>query len=203
MEVFPKALAIGNLRRRLEYWYRCLQGSPGFQQHALRDKLDLHAVRFRGATNHAGILQLLVNLSQTPESEESTAIREITTPSVLLRERTVQESRLFGNPKLLAQTMSEDCRAIRWDMQRFLYMRNRLVHRARLDHPLLVILSSRAKRLLYDLLRDLVFQMGGKRLLGSVGEVLHDFRDTFDELLHDLGSSDKLPQTVVDRILLS
>jgi hypothetical protein len=40
-------------------------------------------------------------------------------------------------------------------------------------------------------------------LVGSVGEVLNDFRDTFDELLRDLGSSDKLPQNLVDRILLS
>ena len=203
MEFFPKALAIGNLRRRLEYWYRCLQGSPTFKQNPAHDRLDQHAFRFRGATSHAGILQLLVNLNQFPESDESTAIREITAPSVLLRERTAQESRLFGNPKLLAQTMSEDCRAIRWDMQRFLYMRNRLVHQARLDHPLLVILSNRAKRLLYDLLRDIVFQTGSQRLVSSVGEVLHDFRDTFDELLRDLGSSAKMPQNLVDRILLS
>ncbi len=45
--------------------------------------------------------------------------------------------------------------------------------------------------------------MGSKRLLTSVGEVLHDFRDTFDEISHDLGSCAKIPENFVDRILLS
>lgn len=203
MEFFPKALAIGNIRRRLEYWYRSLQGSPGFDGYASSEKLDEVALHYRGAMNHSGILHLLRELTDSPDSEQSKAVREIAASSVLLRERTAQESRLFGNPKLLAQTMSDECRATRWDLQRFLYVRNKLVHRARIDHPLLVVLSTRAKRLLYDLLRDLAFQMGGKRLHSDVGEVLHDFRDTFDEMLADLGQSDQLPQNFTDRVLLA
>ena len=65
----------------------------------------------------------------------------------------------------------------------------------------MVIVSERAKRLLYDLLRDISVQLTSHRLRNSVAEVLHDYRDTFDELLIALGSG--MPPNLVNRFLLS
>jgi hypothetical protein len=193
MEFFPKALAIGNSRRRLEYWYRSLPASPGFERHPRRANLDQRALHFRGALSHTGILELLSEFKNGAGSDDVTAIHEIIASSVLLRERTVAESRLFSNPQLLAQTMSTECTRTRWEFQRFMYIRNKLVHRARIDRPLLVVVSNRAKRLLYDLLRDLAAQLTTKRLYATVAKVLHDFRDTFEELLRDLGQTEVDP----------
>ena len=54
-----------------------------------------------------------------------------------------------------------------------------------------------------DLLRDISGQLTGRRLINSVGEVLQDFRDTFDELLVDLGQGKVDAKALSQRIALS
>jgi hypothetical protein len=106
-----------------------------------------------------------------------------------------------SNNQHLAQTLREESQQIRWDLQRFLLIRNKLVHRARIVHPLIDVVSERARRLLYDLLRDISAQLATGRLRNSVSEVLTDYRDTFDDLLTDLGTA--MPPDFVDRIMLA
>jgi len=92
---------------------------------------------------------------------------------------------------------------IQRELQGFLIIRNKLVHRARIDHPLLPVVSQRAKARLYDLLRDISSQLTVQRLDNSVGEVLQDYRDTFDELLVDLGGDRVDAKALAQRITLS
>jgi hypothetical protein len=113
------------------------------------------------------------------------------------------EAQIFTNNVLLAETITRDAENIGRELQRFLYMRNKLVHRARLEHPLVDMISERAKRRLYDLIGDLSAQLATRRIRNSVPEVLNDYKDTFRELLHDLGSQPSLPDNFADRILLA
>jgi hypothetical protein len=200
MEFFPKALAIGNIRRRLHYWWRSFVASPGFAKHARNADL-LERIAPQGTFRLSSVFALLAESVAAVPTEDWTAVIEIATSSILLRERTAAEARLFTNHQQFAQTLKEDSQQLRWDLQRFLLIRNKLVHRARIVHPLLELVSERAKRLLYDLLRDISAQLATGRLRNSVSEVLHDFRDTFDDLLTDLGMA--MPLDLVNRILLS
>jgi hypothetical protein len=200
MEFFPKALALGNLRRRLYYWWRCLQASPAFDHHERREALTERATLY-GSPHFAGIIQLLNEVTLAQPTEDAKAVLEIVRTSVLLSERTTAEARLFTNNQLIAQTLQEESKQIRWDLQRFSAIRNKLVHRARIAHPLLTLVSERARRLLYDLLRDISAQLTSRRLRNSVAEVLHDYRDSFDELMVALGTG--MPPDLVNRFLLS
>jgi hypothetical protein len=203
MEFFPKTIAIGNLKRRIAYWMRSLQGSPGFESHARRDAVNQRCTFQRGGLSFEGTIGLLAEVVANPPSEDAKAVQEITSKSVLLQERTVAEAKLFTNNQLLAQTMQEDAKQIQRDLQGFLVIRNKLVHRARIDHPLLPVVSQRAKARLYDLLRDISGQLTVNRLNNSVGEVLQDYRDTFDELLVDLGQNKVDAKALAHRITLS
>jgi hypothetical protein len=200
MEFFPKVIAIGNIRRRLNYWWRCVQATSAFSRHPRRESLTDRASQ-HGNPRYAGIIQLLTEYASASRSKDAEAITEIVGSSVLLRERTAHESKLFTNNQLIAQTLREESQQIKWDLQRFLVIRNKLVHRATIAHPLLAVVSERSKRLLYDLLRDISAQLTAHRLRNSVAEVLHDYRDTFDELLIELGAG--LPSDFVNRFLLS
>ncbi|MDV6031457.1 MAG: hypothetical protein F9B45_15440 [Phycisphaera sp. RhM] len=82
-------------------------------------------------------------------------------------------------------------------------IRNKLVHRARIDHPLLSVVSERAKNRLCDLLRDISTQLTAERIDGSVDEVLTDYRDTFDELLNELGAGPISPDVLIQRTSLA
>jgi hypothetical protein len=218
MEFFPKTLGIGNIRRRLHYWWRCLQASPGFAQHPRREAIADRATHHGGSPDSGGIFQILTEVAAAvapgapgvappaaipavagpgpttapattpagtappavapvaaaPPTEDARAVLDIARSSVLLRERTASEARLFTNSQLVAETLQREAQQIRWDLQRVFMIRNKLVHRARIAHPLLVIVSGRAKRLLYDLLRDLSAQLTTRRLRNSVAEVLRD-----------------------------
>lgn len=198
-EFFSKTLALGDLRRRLQYWWRCLSNSPKFASHPRKEALDERA----NPTNVQGILELLRETVENPQAENAKIIAEICQASVLLRERTLSEAKLFSNNQLIAQTLSREVHQLQWDFQRFYYIRNKLVHRARIDHPLLPVIANRAKNRLYDLLRDLSGQLQKSRLIPSVGDILSDFRDSFDELQADLGKSNTLPASFVDRIFLN
>jgi hypothetical protein len=170
MEFFPKAIAIGNLKRRLIYWVRSLQGSPSFDAHARKESLNQRWSFQRGGFNFEGTITLLGEVVSQTDSEDSKTIQEIAASSVLLRERTAVEARLFSNNQLLAQTMQQDAKQIQRDLQGFLVIRNKLVHRAKIDHPLLPVVSQRAKARLYDLLRDISGQLTSHRLNNSVGD---------------------------------
>ena len=146
---------------------------------------------------------MLADFVSPSPSEDAVAVKEIVAKSVLLRERTSAEAKLFTNCQLLAQTMQEDATQIQRELQSFLVIRNKLVHRARIDHPLLPVVSQRAKARLYDLLRDISGQLTSRRLRNSVGEVLQDYRDTFDELLADLGQNKVDANALAHRIALS
>jgi len=203
MDYFPKALAIGYVRRRLLYWWRCIQGSPAFDTHPSQQALT-DRVTFRGrAPNLQAIVEVLRDAVGAAPSCDGQAVLEIASQSVLLRERTFAEGRLFSNDQLLAQTLQEDAKEIARELRRFLVIRNKLVHRARIDHPLLVVVSERAKIRLYDLLRDISAQLTSERLVGSVDEVLTDYRDTFHELLADLGAGGVSASMLVNRLMLS
>lgn len=203
MEFFPKTLAIGNLRRRLTYWWRSLQAHPRFREHEAHDRLDQMTTFHGGTLNIAGIAALLASVIDANPTVDAKAVIEIASGSVLLRERTFAEARLFSNSQHIAQVMREDAKEIQRELQRYLMIRNKLVHRARIDHPLLVVVSDRARARLYDLLRDLSSQLMSRRLDRSVGAVLGDYRDTFDELLTDLGSAHTVPGNFINRIMLS
>jgi hypothetical protein len=203
MELFPKVLAIGNLKRRLSYWLRSLENFQEFQTHAVRDAISQRCRFSGGAFSFEGTINLLTDCISSAPSSEGLAINEITKKSVLLRERTTAEAKIFASNQVLAQTLQEDSKQIRRELQGFLVIRNKLVHRARIDHPLLPVVSRRAKSRLYDLLRDISGQLTGKRLNNSVGEVLQDFRDTFDELLTDLGQNKVHPRALAQRMALS
>ena len=203
MEYFPKALALGNIRRRLYYWWRCIQASPGFETHQAKDTIRQRVTFHSGGVNLQGIAELLVEAVRSTPTSDGATVLEITSQSVLLRERTLTEGRLWSNNQLLAQTLQEDAKEIQREFQRFLVIRNKLVHRARIDHPLLGVVSERAKARLYDLLRDLSGQLTKERLRISVDEVLNDYRDTFDELLMDLGAGKLQADTLINRLVLS
>jgi hypothetical protein len=203
MDFFPKVLAIGNLRRRLLYWVRSVQASPSFESHPRREAVIQRYSFQRGGLSFEGALGLLADIISPLPSEDATALREITARSILLRERTLAEASVFTNNQLLAQTMQEDAKLIQRELQGFLVIRNKLVHRARIDHPLLPVVSQRAKARLYDLLRDISSQLTVKRLNNSVGEILQDYRDTFDELLADLGQNKVDTRALAQRIALS
>ncbi len=113
---------------------------------------------------------------------------EIASNSVLLRERTLAEGRLFTNNSLLAQTLQEDAARIgvsskgSWSFETSSFTGHGSTTR--------FCRSSRgAKARLYDLLRDLSGQLTAKRLHNSAEEVLRDYKDTFEELLADLGKN--------------
>jgi hypothetical protein len=200
MEFFPKALTIGNVRRRLNYWWRSFAASPGFEKHARKGALRDRIVQ-QGSLRLSAVYSLLAESATTPPTEDWKAVTEVAASSVLLRERTAAEAKLFTNNQHLAQTLKEESQQIRWDLQRFLLIRNKLVHRARIVHPLIDVVSERARRLLYDLLRDISAQLATGRLRNSVSEVLTDYRDTFDDLLTDLGTA--MPPDLVDRVMLA
>lgn len=203
MDFFPKVIAIGNLKRRLSYWVRSIQGSPAFEAHMRRDQIAQRWSFQRRGLSYEGTIGLLADCISTSPTEDGQAVREIVAKSVLLRERTLAEARLFTNNQHLAQTMSEDAKQIQRELQGFLVIRNKLVHRARIDHPLLPVVSQRAKARLYDLLRDISGQLTVGRLNNSVGEVLQDYRDTFDELLSDLGQNKVDARALANRLALS
>ena len=203
MEFFPKTLAIGNLKRRLAYWVRSLQAHPGFESHGQRDAMMQQLTFPGGGISLEGAMRLLTDAVGTTPSSAASTVLEIASGSVLLRERTLAEGRLFANNALLAQTLQEDARHIRRELQGFLVIRNKLVHRARIDHPLLPVVAERAKARLYDLLRDLSGQLTTKRLHNSVGEVLRDYTDTFEELLSDLGKGAIDAPDLANRLTLS
>ena len=203
MEFFPRVLALGNLKRRLIYWVRSLQASPGYEGNSRHDALAQRVSFQRGGLNVEGTIELLGECMSAAPTDDGRAIQEIVLKSVLLRERTAAEAKLFSNNQLLAQTLQEDSKQVQRELQGFLVMRNKLVHRARIDHPLLPIVAERARDRLYDLLRDISSQLTTQRLRNSVGEVLQDYRDTFDELLSDLGQNRVNVKSLANRITLS
>lgn len=203
MDFFPKVLAIGDLKRRLIYWSRSLQASPGFDEHPMRGALTQKMTFTGGNINLLGVVELLTQSGLATPTPEGSAVREIAAKSVLLRERTFAEAKLFSNQQLVAQTMAEAAKQVQRELQGFLVIRNKLVHRARIDHPLLPVVSRRARSRLYDLLRDISGQLTTKRLRNSVDEVLHDYRDTFEELQSDLGQNKVDAKALIQRITLS
>ena len=160
MEFFPKAIAIGNLKRRLVYWVRSLSSESRLWKPIVGETFSIND----GAFSVAASISREQRFSQRSSCllrllEDGKAIQEIISKSVLLRERTSAEAKLFTNNQFLAQTMKEDAKQIQRDLQGFLVIRNKLVHRAKIDHPLLPVVSQRAKARLYDLLRDISGQL--------------------------------------------
>ncbi|TWU55989.1 hypothetical protein [Rubripirellula reticaptiva] len=200
---FPKVIAIGNVRRRLLYWWSSFAASPGFQGHEKKDALIEIAVAYRNRPNLSGIATLLYDSAQSSPNELGQAVLDIASQSVLLRHRTKIEGKRMANHQVLAHTVQDDDKEIRRELSQFLMIRNKLVHRARIDHPLLTVVSDRAKNRLYDLLRDLSVQLTAERIDGSVDEVLIDYRDTFDELLDELGSGPIDMNVLIQRISLA
>lgn len=203
MEYFPKVLAIGNLKRRLIYWWKSLSAHSEFEKNGKKEQLEQRVIFHGGGLNLGATLELLVESSSQTCSDEAKVIKNIASKSVLLRERTKSEAKLFGNPQMIAQTLSQDVQRIERELQNFLVIRNKLVHRARIDHPLLPLVAKRAEARLYDLLRDLSGQLSVNRIDNSVPEVFRDFRDTFDELLVDLGQNKVVGAALINRITLS
>lgn len=200
---FPKAIAIGNIRRRLLYWWSSFAASPGFHDHKKKDALLEVAVAYRNRPNLGGIATLLRDSTESTPNDLGQAVLDIANGSVLLRNRTKIEGKQMANHQVLAHTMQQDDKEIRRELSQFLMIRNKLVHRARIDHPLLTVVSDRAKNRLYDLLRDLSVQLNSERIDGSVDEVLIDYRDTFDELLDKLGKGPIDMEVLIQRISLA
>jgi len=153
----------------------------------------------------AGIASLLSEAANANHTDGSTGqlIVDIAGKSKLLQQRTKLESQRIANHQVLVHTLQDDDKQVRRELSQFLMIRNKLVHRARIDHPLLAVVRDRAKNRLYDLLRDISAQLTSDRIKSSVDEVLLDYRDTYDELLDELGRGPIPVDVLIQRIGLA
>ena len=205
MNYFPKAIAIGNVRRRLLYWWSSFSASPAFQDHHSKAALLEIGTDHRDRPDLAGIASLLSEATNANHTDGSTGqlIVDIAGKSKLLQQRTKLESQRIANHQVLVHTLQDDDKQVRRELSQFLMIRNKLVHRARIDHPLLAVVRDRAKNRLYDLLRDISAQLTSDRIKSSVDEVLLDYRDTYDELLDELGRGPIPVDVLIQRIGLA
>lgn len=205
MDYFPKTLAIGNLKRRLRYWWRSLQAFDEFRKNDALLSFTEKRVLFERSrkVNLTGVCELLMELAMTSRTGSIQDLFDAISKSILLRERTLAEGKLFTNPQMLAQSLKEDEKIIRREMQQFLVIRNKLVHRARIDHPLINLVAQRASSRLFDLLEDIARQLTRGRVNNSVGAVLSDYRDTFDELHDDLANNNITIPALLNRLDLA